>query len=387
MKYSEIRKLAELELITPAQASAICTHLKLSPHESRNYLLITFCLLGGALLLTGTIMVISANWAEIPALAKQISCAAIMLALWVAGLRFLFRRENPRPFFGESLCFVGAGMWLANIALYGQIYQISSEPENAFGSWFLAIFALPWIVRLRGVFAMSLGAATIWLFLKLTHVDGDGTFSYLSFLAFFTGVSALGIFLCGLGKANREKVSGYGEIAFFPAFAGLILLAQVNCYGAYFPDYENTTLLKIVIAAGALSSVLLFSAIIYSFRKKLNEVGYVLAAIIGAFPIVPLILTLSNGYGEAGKGIMMLALFVCGVAAMMLGARVLRKSFVNAGAAMILLSAIALTVETVESLASSGFALIFAGTLLLAFGFVLERQWRKITKNIKKQQG
>ena len=81
---------------------------------------------------------------------------------------------------------------------------------------------------------------------------------------------------------------------------------------------------------------------------------------------------------------MMLSLFVCGAAAMGLGAIVSRRFFVNAGTLMILLAALALTVEVVGSLTSSGLALVLAGTLLLAFGFFLERQRRRLTRSIRK---
>ena len=382
MKYSEIRKLAELGLITSEQADAVAAHFRLSPREPRNYLLIAFSALGGMLVLAGVVLLVSANWEAIPPLAKQISCAALMLAFWAAGLRFLLGK-NPRPFVGEALCFVGAGTWLANIALYGQIYQISSEPSRAFGAWFLGIFLLPWCVRLRGVFAMSLVAAAVWIacLLDEAHVGG-AAFHY--FVAFFAGVSALGVFLGGLGEKARERVRGYGPIALWTAFPALILLAQVFCY-----DEAKAS----AGAAWALvpAGVLFVASLLFTFRKKLGAAGVVLATLVGAFPFVPLALgfrkMFETEYSEFDTAIhatMMLSLFVCGAAAMGLGAIVSRRFFVNAGTLMILLAALALTVEVVGSLTSSGLALVLAGTLLLAFGFFLERQRRRLTRSIRK---
>lgn len=377
MKYSEIRKLAELGLITPEQADAVAAHFRLSPREPRNYLLIAFSALGGMLVLAGVVLLVSANWEAIPPLAKQISCAALMLAFWAAGLRFLLGK-NPRPFVGEALCFVGAGTWLANIALYGQIYQISSEPSRAFGAWFLGIFLLPWCVRLRGVFAMSLVAAAVWIacLLDEAHVGG-AAFHY--FVAFFAGVSALGVFLGGLGEKARERVRGYGPIALWTAFPALILLAQVFCYD------------EVKASAGAAwalvpAGVLFVASLLFTFRKKLGATGVVLATLVGAFPFAPLALgfrTCNSEFDAAIHATMMLSLFVCGAAAMGLGAIVSRRFFVNAGTLMILLAALALTVEVVGSLTSSGLALVLAGTLLLAFGFFLERQRRRLTRSIR----
>lgn len=377
MKYSEIRKLAELGLITPEQADAVAAHFRLSPREPRNYLLIAFSALGGLLVLAGVVLLVSANWEAIPPPAKQISCAALMLAFWAAGLRFLFGK-NPRPVVGEALCFVGAGTWLANIALYGQIYQISSEPSRAFGAWFLGIFLLPWCVRLRGVFAMSLVAAAVWIacLLDEAHVGG-AAFHY--FIAFFAGVSALGVFLGGLGEKARERVRGYGPIALWTAFPALILLAQTFCYD------------EVKASAGAAwalvpAGVLFVASLLFTFRKKLGAAGVVLATLVGAFPFVPLALgfrTCNSDFDAAIHATMMLSLFVCGAAAMGLGAIVSRRFFVNAGTLMILLAALALTVEVVGSLTSSGLALVLAGTLLLAFGFFLERQRRRLTRSIR----
>lgn len=376
MKYSEILKLAELGLISREQADAVVAHFRLSPREPRNYLLVAFSVLGGLLVLAGVVMLVSANWEAIPPLAKQISCASLMLAFWTAGLRFLFGR-NPRPFSGEALCFVGAGTWLANIALYGQIYQISSEPSRAIGAWFLGIFLLPWIARLRGVFAMSLVAATIWLGCRLSETNGGEEFFHY-FLALFAGVSALGIFLGELGEKARERVRGYGPIALWTAFPQMILLAQVFCYD----DAETSAS---AVCALVPASLLLVASLLFAFRKKLGAAGIALATLVGAFPLVPLALgcageTLSDAQVHA---MMMLALFVCGAAAMVLGAIVSRRFFVNAGTLMILLAAFALVVNVVGSLMCSGVALIFAGTLLLAFGFFLERQRRRLTKLIR----
>ncbi len=377
MKYSEIRKLAELGLITSEQADAVAAHFRLSPREPRNYLLIAFSALGGLLVLAGVVLLVSANWEAIPPLAKQISCAALMLAFWAAGLRFLLGK-NPRPFVGEALCFVGAGTWLANIALYGQIYQISSEPSRAFGAWFLGIFLLPWCVRLRGVFAMSLVAAAVWIacLLDEAHVGG-AAFHY--FIAFFAGVSALGVFLGGLGEKARERVRGYGPIALWTAFPALILLAQTFCYN------------EVKASAGAAwalvpAGVLFVASLLFTFRKKLGAAGVVLATLVGVFPFAPLALgfrTCNSDFDAAIHATMMLSLFVCGAAAMGLGAIVSRRFFVNAGTLMILLAALALTVEVVGSLTSSGLALVLAGTLLLAFGFFLERQRRRLTRSIR----
>ena len=387
MKYSDVEKLLELKLISPEQKDAIIDRLKLSPSASRNYLLIALSSLGGLLVLAGIILLISANWESIPALAKQISAVALMLAFWIFGLRFLLRRDSPRPILGESLCLVGAGLWLGNIALYGQIYQISSEPSKAMAAWFLGIFLMPWLVRLRGVFVLSLIAAFIWLACKTEEASyPDDDAYYFHFLAFFAAVSALGTVLSNLKDSVRKRFRGYGPLAAWTAFPAIILMTQIWCYDIPFRSDINVALVLLTLIPATL---LLTASLLFSFREKLKPFGKLSALLLGAFPCVPLVL---YGLGtthfseDATQVLMMAALFVSGIAAMALGALVLRKFYVNLGTLMVLLAALALIIEVIGSLTFSGFTLILAGTLMIVFGYLLERQRRKITAKIKAEQ-
>lgn len=376
MKYSDAEKLLELGLISQEQQDAIIERLNLSPAASRNYLLLALSSVGGLLVMAGLILLVSANWESIPPLAKQISGIALMLVFWAVGLKFICGK-NPRPVFGEGLCIAGAGMWLANIALYGQIYQISSEFSKAIGAWFLGIFLIPWLVRLRGVFVLSLVAAGIWLGLKIDEIDG-GAVSYFYFLAFFTGISALGIFVGNLKDSVRERFRGYGPLAAWTAFPILVYMAQFFCYDEI--EFYPVALFALVPA-----TVILLAALLVSFWGKLNKSGVIAAVLLGVFPVMPSVLSCMNAgcSDDFLHAAMMGTLFVCGSAAMVLGAQVARKFYVNLGALMILLAALALAVEVVGSLTSSGFALILAGTFLLVFGYFLERGRRKITAKIK----
>lgn len=384
MKYSDAEKLLELGLISREQRDAIIGKMRLSPAVSRNYLLITVSSIGGVLVLSGIILLVSANWEAISPLAKQISAVAIMLAFWLFGLRFICRKENPRPILGEALCLVGAGTWLANIALYGQIYQISSEPSKAIAAWFLGIFLIPWLVRLRGVFVLSLAAAGIWLGLTLDEIGGgnDAVF-YFYFLAFFTGISALGIFVGNLKEETRKRFRGYGPLSAWTAFPILIFMAQLFCYDEirFYPE----ALFALVPAV-----VILLSAILVSFWRKLNKIGFTAAILLATFPLVPLILSWldwnSNVTDDSVHAVMTGALFVCGSGAMILGAQAEQKFYVNLGSMMILFGALALVIEVVGTLTSSGFTLILAGTFLLVFGYFLERGRRKITAKIRTKE-
>lgn len=384
MKLSDIEELRAGGLISISQAAAIASHFQLTGDtRSRRYLLAAFSCLGGLLVLGGIAMLIAANWDEIPTISKQIFAGTLMFALWLAGLAFLFKRE-PRPFLGEALCFVGAGMLLLNLALYAQVYQVFEPPHCAFGAWFLGIFLIPWIIHLRGVFALSLVAALAFVVSffgeqEITVFDDEG---FIIVLAFMTALSALGIFLYSRQSEASERSRGYAAIASWVAFPTAILMAQTALYASY--SFSTTSLVALAVASAAFY----FAQIkhVFSLPRERRFGGFVLSGLLFLVPMLPL---LRAGIESCGlvparplELAFMIFLFAQGTAAMAYGARASQKIYVNTGALIVLLSAIAAYEKVVGSLTQSGAALVIAGAFLLAVGFFLEHGRRKLSKQI-----
>ena len=64
------------------------------------------------------------------------------------------RRTNRK--LGEVLHFIGAGLFLSNIALIGQTYNLSSRAPNAILCWLVGIVPLAWLLRAASIHALSL---------------------------------------------------------------------------------------------------------------------------------------------------------------------------------------------------------------------------------------
>ncbi len=117
--------------------------------------------------------------------------------------------EYPKT--GEALHLIGSGLFLANIALIGQIYNIVSRPPNAFLLWWVGIAALPWLLRSKAQHVLLLLAFGIWFGLEVNErgswfYAGDDQRQILLY-------SLLGLVYTGSGWVLRRGV--------FADFAGV----------------------------------------------------------------------------------------------------------------------------------------------------------------------
>src|ERR1035438_3023415 len=127
MKYSDIEKLKEAGLITAEQQRQIVEHFKLK--EDGSQFLTIICFVGAVLVACGVILLIAANWGEIPRGVKI--AAGLLLMLGAHGGGWYLREVNGQyRKSGEALHLVGSGFFLANIGLIGQIYHLRSEERR-----------------------------------------------------------------------------------------------------------------------------------------------------------------------------------------------------------------------------------------------------------------
>ena len=76
---------------------------------------------------------------------------------------------------GEALHLIGSCLFLANIALIGQIYNIVSRPPNAFLLWWIGIAALPWLLRSKAQHVLLLIAFGVWFGFEVNERGGKLT--------------------------------------------------------------------------------------------------------------------------------------------------------------------------------------------------------------------
>ena len=101
---------------------------------------------------------------------------------------------------GEALHLIGSCLFLANIALIGQIYNIVSRPPNAFLLWWIGIAALPWLLRSKAQHVLLLLAFGIWFGFE---VNERGSWIYCESERQVLLYSLLGLAYLGAGYCLR----------------------------------------------------------------------------------------------------------------------------------------------------------------------------------------
>jgi uncharacterized membrane protein len=127
-------------------------------------------LLGGALVLSGSILVIAENWAGLHRGLKLAGWAALLVG-FLFGSRHLGRRFPDRPALAEALALLAGGWVLAGIALVGQIYHLAARPANAAWLWLVLIAPAAWLLGRRASSVLAFAALTAALALEVVEPD------------------------------------------------------------------------------------------------------------------------------------------------------------------------------------------------------------------------
>ncbi len=204
MNLQDIQRLHADGFLAAELRDRIIAHYKLQDAPNRFIAIVSA--IGGLLVASGIILLISANWDIIPRGVKLISGLALMLGSHAGG----WWTRSRHPDFSktaEAFNLVGSVLLLANIALIGQVYHLSSRPPNAILLWWIGVAPLAWILRSKPQYVLSLCAFLLWLGMEFLqdegwfHSHGDEA-ALLFFLAIFTALYAAGV---GMDRtATRE---------------------------------------------------------------------------------------------------------------------------------------------------------------------------------------
>ena len=386
MRRSDVDKMAAAGLITPEQQAAIIEHFHLNAPQHRRWLLLSLCGLAGALILAGIIMLISANWQQIPALVKMGAGMAMLVAFWVAWAAL----RNSRPVVAEVCGFLGAGMWLADIALYGQIFQLQNPFVEGVLLFICGVAAIPFLVRQR----LLIAAVAVASYVLLT-----GTFetsphvSWLSFEAFYKALPLVPDYLT---QPEVEMLAAWVLTLLWFLFAELCATRGRGFFLAYGWLSLPATLLmgtlwalcsiKEAELSGVLSptgggvgaGVAVLALLLLRPKYSSLLAHLLLAAMVAAVPLlcctpVPTLLSVCLTFGF---GVLMM---LCGS----LAARVL---WVNGGSLLIAVAAIRLFADVLGSYTESGLVLIAGGVFLLLAAWALEKSRRRLVAGMAKPQ-
>ncbi len=405
MKHSDIQKLHEAGLITDEQRQKIIEHFNLKEDGGNNFLAIV-SIIGAVLITAGIALLISAHWNEIPRGVKITTGILLMLGFhaggwWMSTLHSSPATEEGREVHGkyrktgEALHLIGSGLFLANIALIGQIYNIVSRPPNAFLLWWIGIAALPWLLRSKAQHVLLLLAFGIWFGLEVNERSGwiycgDDERQILLY-------SLLGLVYLGAGWVLRR--SAFADFAGVTEKLGLLAFLVFFfplTWKNFFGSWTNPESQQWLFPALGLVALALLAAGIKNLRALTAQWRWTwLAALIGMMIFMA---TAWFGLWQTGFGggprylywggswtylIATIALFVFCLLQIQVGLQERSSFLVNLGVVFIALDILAAYFDLFGSMARTGLMFVVSGVFLIVFGIYLEKKRRKLMKQIK----
>ena len=408
MKYGDIQKLHDAGLITDEQRQKIIAYFNLTEDGGNKFLAIV-SFIGAVLITAGIILLISAHWNEIPRGVKIAGGVALMLGAHGAGWWLRERggdasspkcsatgAPQPRGKYrkaGEALHLIGSGMFLANIALLGQIYNLVSRPPNAFLLWWVGIAALPWILRSKAQHVLLLLAFGVWFGLEINQRDSlvccDNECQVLLY-------SLLGLVYLGGGWLLRGSA--------FAEFSGVTeklgLLAFLICFYPltwkdFFGGWNHPEIQQWIFPALGTAALLPLAVGVKNLRTLDRQWRWTwFAALLG---MMIFLATVWFGCWDINRGAQYhyfweeswsyllgtIALFVFCLLQIQVGLQERSAFLVNLGIVFIALDIIAAYFDLLGSMARTGVMFLLSGIFLIVFGVYLEKKRRKLMRQIQ----
>lgn len=289
----------------------------------------------------------------------------------------------------EALHLVGSILFLANIALVGQIYHLSSRPPNAILLWWAGFAALPWLLRSKAQFVLLLLAFGVWFGMEAAQRDSLLHVREVHEVAL---LSLLGLLYFGAGgwlrRTSFASFAGAGEKLGLLVFHGFLYPFSLK----FFHDspWERSRpethgdLVFYVFAVLALGVVAAQLARDERLDRQWRWTWVaVLVACVGMMALsLSGVLTVPTDYWfrreSLASGLVALAWFVLCLVQIQAGLQ-LRSSFlVNLSIAGLALNLITTYLQLIVSMAQTGLMFVVSGVFLIALGVYLEKKRRAL---------
>jgi uncharacterized membrane protein len=378
MKYTDIKRIHEAGLITADQEQRIIDHFKLKEHDSR--MLTVVSVFGGLLVCCGIVLLIAANWDEIPRGVKIAGGLTLMLGAHIAGW-YLREHKRSYPKTGEALHLAGSCLFLGNIALIGQVYHLTSRAPNAFLLWFAGIALLPWILRAVTQHLLALVAFGIWFAFEINERGSPLYFgqdeTQLLLYCTLALIYVAGAYLLRLTNFRifARPTEALGLIALhvfvYPTTWGLIRVSSGTTDGSsawLFTLMGATALALIVVGCWRLTNL--------SPQWRLAWAGS-LCAMVALFAFVLLYVPeYPGGWKQPFRWLFTATLFAFCLVEVQVGIQRRLPMLVNLGVTFLALTILSAYVNLFGSMARTGVMFLFAGVFLVGFGVYLEKKRR-----------
>lgn len=337
---------------------------------------------GGGLLLAGVCLLISSNWQDIGDWVKISGLCALLAGAYAAGWK-LKVAPGLYPKTGDAFFMLGAGLFMAGIALVSQIYHLNSRPATGVLAWWLGICAVPWLVRSKGAQAMSLVAFLSWLGMEFAMrgswlsllPEGYYSESGIRFVAIMT-VLGLAVWLAGLamrGTRHEAFASLHEKWGAVIVCAGLYLLGFLRHIWEWRSENRPVEITPVILVAG-LVVLAGWGALRASRKELLSLSAWFVAALV---PIGAVLAGWNPGdHGWLWSAWSWTALFVLNVFMIRTGLATGRESWVNLGIGFIAVNIVTRYVDLFGTMMQGGVFFVVSGVIVLTLGIYLERKRR-----------
>jgi uncharacterized membrane protein len=391
MKYGDVEKLHEAALITDEQRDRIIEHFKLKEDGGGKFLVI-ISIIGAVLVTAGIILLISSHWDAIPRGVKIACGILLMLGAHAGGWR-LREGGGSYPKCGEALHLLGSGLFLANIALLGQIYNIVSRPPNAFLLWWAGLAALPWLLRSKAQLVLLLVAFGVWFGFEINE---RGSFIFCDNVRQILLYSLLGLVYLGAGYCLRAtRFSLFSGVTEKSGLLVFLVFFYPLTWKDLFGGWDDETIRQPAFFLPAILAAVLLTIGV----KNLREVGrqWRWTWLISFLAMILFMATVWFGcwqitdghernyyWGESWNYLLgAIVFFVFCLLQVQVGIQLQSPALVNFGIVFIALDILAAYLDLFGSMARTGVMFLVSGIFLILFGVYLERKRRKLMKRIK----
>lgn len=339
---------------------------------------------GGALLLSGVGLLIGANWQDIGDWVKIGGLVALLVAAYAGGW---WAKISPGryPRTGDAFFMLGAGLFMAGIALVSQIFHLNSRPASGVFLWWLGIVAVPWLVRSKGAQFVSLVAGLTWIGMEMgtqgswleiysrSHASYGG--GELPFVGVFA-VLGLAVWLAGLAlrRTRHDAFAGLHE-----DWGALIFCLSLYILGFARHDWDWRAPAEFVASCPLILAVALVALVaILAWRNSRREVvSLAVWWLVALVPVVALVtgLRLNDG-GWLWSALAWSSLFVLNIGMVRTGLATGRAEWVNLGIGFIALNVITRYFDLFGTMLEGGVFFLVSGVIVLTLGIYLERKRR-----------
>ena len=392
MKYGDVQILHEAGLITGEQRQNIVEHFQLKEDGGGKFLAIV-SIIGAVLIAAGITLLIAAHWNEIPRGVKI--GAGLLLMLGAHGFGWWLREVHGKyRKTGEALHLVGACLFLANIALIGQIYNLVSRPPNAFLLWWVGIAALPWLLRSKAQHVLLLIAFGMWFGFE---VNERGGLIYCESERQVLLYALLGLaYLCAGYCLRRTPFSEFAGVTEKLGLLAFLIFVYPLAWKDFYGGWENPEIRRWFFPALAGFALLPLAAGLKNLTALTRQWRWTwFAALLGMVVFMATVWfgcwqldhTGGSRYlfrGESWNYLAgTLALFVFCLLQIQVGLQERSPFLVNLGVTFIALDIITAFCELFGSMARTGVMFLVSGIFLIIFGVYLEKKRRALMKQIK----